>query len=122
MRRHHGGLTMVGALALALGSTACTSDSGDAATNALANRAYIVSLDSDELTVIDLSRLEIIARVSTNGVANHMAEVNADFTKVYVDSSHSNETVVVDEGHLVVGPPDVPHGFINTGQGELRTT
>jgi len=29
---------------------------------ALANRAYIVSLESDELTVIDLAKLEIIAR------------------------------------------------------------
>ena len=31
-----------------------------------------------------------------------------------------DETVVVPEGHVVVGPPDVPHGFTNTGSGELR--
>src|SRR5919109_3645226 len=31
-----------------------------------------------------------------------------------------DETVVVREGHLVVGPPNVPHGFMNTGIGELR--
>ena len=30
------------------------------------------------------------------------------------------ETVVVPEGHVVVGPPNVPHGFTNTGPGELR--
>lgn len=33
-----------------------------------------------------------------------------------------DEEVVVDEGHLVVGPPDVPHGFTNAGPGELRLT
>jgi mannose-6-phosphate isomerase-like protein (cupin superfamily) len=33
-----------------------------------------------------------------------------------------DETFVVDEGHIVVGPPDVPHGFTNTGTGELRLT
>jgi quercetin dioxygenase-like cupin family protein len=33
-----------------------------------------------------------------------------------------DETIVVDEGHIVVGPPDVPHGFTNTGTGELRLT
>ena len=31
-----------------------------------------------------------------------------------------DETVVVPAGHIVVGPPDVPHGFINTGPDELR--
>jgi quercetin dioxygenase-like cupin family protein len=33
-----------------------------------------------------------------------------------------DETVVVEEGHVVVGPSDVPHGFTNTGSGELRLT
>lgn len=32
------------------------------------------------------------------------------------------ETIVVTGGHVVVGPPDVPHGFTNTGSGELRLT
>lgn len=32
------------------------------------------------------------------------------------------ETVVVRGGHVVVGPPDVPHGFTNTGTDELRLT
>ena len=31
-----------------------------------------------------------------------------------------DETVVVAEGHVVVGPPNVPHGFTNSGAGELR--
>jgi mannose-6-phosphate isomerase-like protein (cupin superfamily) len=33
-----------------------------------------------------------------------------------------DETVVVQGGHVVVGPPDVPHGFVNSGPGELRLT
>jgi DNA-binding beta-propeller fold protein YncE len=70
--------------------------------NELANRAYIVSLESDELTVIDLSRLEIIAQVRTAGLANHMVELNADFTKAYIDSSETDEAVVVDTRSLTV--------------------
>jgi mannose-6-phosphate isomerase-like protein (cupin superfamily) len=31
-----------------------------------------------------------------------------------------DETIVVTGGKLVVGPADVPHGFTNTGSGELR--
>ena len=31
-----------------------------------------------------------------------------------------DDTVVVREGHVVVGPSNVPHGFTNTGTGELR--
>ena len=33
-----------------------------------------------------------------------------------------DERVVVSEGHVVVGPSNVPHGFTNTGEGELRIT
>lgn len=103
MRDSQGGLLAIGvAGALMLGCAGCASDGDAVSYEALANRAYIVSLESDELTVIDLSRLEIIARVPTNGLANHMAEVNADFTKVYVDSSQTNETVVIDAKALDV--------------------
>jgi YVTN family beta-propeller protein len=68
----------------------------------LTNRAYIVSRDSDDLTVIDLDRLEIIGRVHTAGIADHMAELNADFTKLYVDSESTNESIVVDAAALRV--------------------
>jgi mannose-6-phosphate isomerase-like protein (cupin superfamily) len=30
------------------------------------------------------------------------------------------DTVVVPAGHVVIGPPDVPHGFTNSGRGQLR--
>ena len=33
-----------------------------------------------------------------------------------------DETVVVDEGHVVVSPPGEAHGFTNTGTGPLRLT
>lgn len=31
-----------------------------------------------------------------------------------------DDQIVVTQGHVVVGPPDVPHGFTNTGSGQLR--
>jgi YVTN family beta-propeller protein len=68
----------------------------------LLQRAYIVSRDSDELTVIDLRTLEIIGQVRTNGRMNHMADLAQDFTKIYVDSSDSDEAVVVDARSLIV--------------------
>jgi DNA-binding beta-propeller fold protein YncE len=68
----------------------------------LVNRAYIVARESDDLTVIDLNRLEIIGQVHTAGVANHMAELNADFTKLYVDSASTNESIVVDAARLEI--------------------
>ena len=30
------------------------------------------------------------------------------------------DEIVVEGGHVVVGPSNVPHGFTNTGTGELR--
>jgi mannose-6-phosphate isomerase-like protein (cupin superfamily) len=33
-----------------------------------------------------------------------------------------DEEVVVLAGHVVVGPPNVPHGFVNSGTGGLRLT
>jgi YVTN family beta-propeller protein len=64
--------------------------------HALEQRAYIVSKNSDELTILDLKKLEIIGKVRTLGEGNHMAELNADFTKAFVDSAETNESVVVD--------------------------
>jgi mannose-6-phosphate isomerase-like protein (cupin superfamily) len=33
-----------------------------------------------------------------------------------------DESVVVAEGHVVVGPAEVAHGFVNSGSGELHLT
>src|SRR5690242_13118885 len=60
----------------------------------LLNRAYIVSKDSGDVTVIDLKGLTIIGSLDIKGRQDHMAELNADFTKGYVDSPGTNESVV----------------------------
>jgi YVTN family beta-propeller protein len=62
----------------------------------LDRRAYVVSRDSDELTVIDLDTLTIVSRVPTGARSAHMAEVSNDGSKVYISSSDSNEIIVVD--------------------------
>jgi YVTN family beta-propeller protein len=91
------GWVVCGVLAL----SACADEGGEPAdvgstTSTLADRAYIVSLESDELTVIDTKSWEILGRVKTGGQMNHMAELSPDFTKVFVDSSHSDQVIVVD--------------------------
>ena len=68
----------------------------------LAQRAYVVSQEHGDLTVIDLPSLNLIARVPTLGVGNHMAELNADFSKAYVSSPDTNEVIVVDTRKLEV--------------------
>lgn len=90
------------ALALATGATVLGCAASHDPPVDLTRRAYIISRDSDDLTVIDLDRLEIVGRVHTAGIANHMAELNADFTKLYVDSASTNETIVVDAVALQV--------------------
>jgi YVTN family beta-propeller protein len=104
-RSSNAGYVLLATLGLALAG--CSSDDATAPAQAqqkqdLLNRAYVVNKGSDELVVIDLSKLEIIAKIPTGGVQNHMAELNATFTKVYVDSSDSHETVVVDATKLQV--------------------
>jgi YVTN family beta-propeller protein len=94
---------VVGGLVLSLGG--CGDDSAaevPVTQAALKNRAYIVARDSDELTVIDLETLEVIGSLKTGGIENHMAELNADFTKLYIDSSHTDEAVVVDVKTITV--------------------
>jgi DNA-binding beta-propeller fold protein YncE len=93
-----------GALAIALGAIGCQGDGAPApaASSDLAQRAYIISWEHEELTVIDLPTLAVVGRVATGGVANHMAELNADFSKVYVSSPDTNEVIVVDARRLVV--------------------
>jgi DNA-binding beta-propeller fold protein YncE len=85
---------------LALGAIGCGAAPSDStpgtATLDLENRAYIVGRDSGEITVIDLNRMEVLGVLDTQGVTNHMAELNADFTKGYVDSTGTNETIVFD--------------------------
>jgi DNA-binding beta-propeller fold protein YncE len=83
----------------------CGSSPNENGTNAgpdidLVNRAYIVSRDSGDVTVIDLRTLDIIGSLDVKGTLDHMAELNADFTKGYVDSPGTNESVVFDTATL----------------------
>lgn len=86
---------------------ACSSSGAPATTQTapakdLAARAYIVSRDSDDVTVIDLNRLEILGSVRTGGKRDHMLEVSADLTKAFVDSPGTDESVVLDTRALSV--------------------
>jgi len=62
----------------------------------LAHRAYVVNRDSGNVAVLDLDRLEMLGNFETCGKGNHMAELNADFSKVYVDSPGTHESIVFD--------------------------
>jgi YVTN family beta-propeller protein len=91
----------VGAIVIAsVAAAGCggTEDSGPD----LLNRAYIVARDSGHVTVIDLNKLEVIGQLDTQGVSNHMGELNGDFTKLYVDSSFTSESIVVDVTRMEV--------------------
>jgi YVTN family beta-propeller protein len=68
----------------------------------LAHRAYVLSQQSDELTVIDTRTHRVIGQVATGGLANHMAEVSAELGKVFVVSSATDEVVVIDARSLEV--------------------
>src|SRR5689334_2364549 len=99
----------VGTLGLAaLGALGCSSAPGDsteppgAGNLDLENRAYIVGRDSGDVTVIDLNRMEVLGVIDTQGIQNHMAELNADFTKAYVDSAGTNETIIFDTKNLKI--------------------
>ena len=98
----------LGAGLFALAAVGCGSSPADSnvppgiGTLDLENRAYIVARDSGEITVIDLNKMEVLGVVDTQGVTNHMAELNADFTKGYVDSSGTNETIIFDARALKI--------------------
>jgi YVTN family beta-propeller protein len=76
--------------------------SPSAASVPLAQRAYVVSRDSGDVTVIDLEKLEILGNMETCGEGDHMGELNADFTKFFVDSPGTHESIVVDTQTLAV--------------------
>jgi DNA-binding beta-propeller fold protein YncE len=105
------------ALALALAGGGCSNDQPVTPTvtppSSLLNRAYIVARDSDDVSVIDLGRMEIIGRLKTGGVEDHMADLNADFTKLYVDSPGTNETVVIDVNRFEISKR-IPVGVFPT--------
>lgn len=93
MSRHH-------ALFMSIAfAGACAGDDGAVD---LAHRAYVVSQQSEELTVIDTEEHRVIGQVATRGISNHMAEVSADLESVFVVSSSTDEIVVIDARSLAI--------------------
>jgi DNA-binding beta-propeller fold protein YncE len=68
----------------------------------LAQRGYVVSRDSDELTVLDLTTFEVIGRLRTCSGGAHMAELSRDFARVFLAAPQKNEVVAVDARTLAV--------------------
>jgi DNA-binding beta-propeller fold protein YncE len=106
MQRGRLGWALFGVGVCVSAAVGCASETGsdsepEVTRQALENRAYVVSRESDELTVIDLDSMEVIGRVATGGASSHMAEVSADFSKVYVTTSQ-DEVAVVDAARLEV--------------------
>jgi DNA-binding beta-propeller fold protein YncE len=62
----------------------------------LQNRAYIISRDSDDVHVIDLNRMEMIADVHPGSTEAHMGALNFGGDELFVDSESKNETEVID--------------------------
>ncbi len=99
----------VGLLAVvAAGMAGCSDDeSFDAA--ALEHRAYVISEASDDLFVVDLRDVSVVARADI-GIgtgdepvnANHMAVLSRDARKLYVTATHHDAIAVVDTETLSV--------------------
>jgi YVTN family beta-propeller protein len=109
----------LGALALGLNALAalgCSSDQDRSLLSPLdppaiseaelANRAYVISNESNDLFIVDLSTMKEVGNVDTsisgevNG--NHMAMVSKDGSKLYVSAADQNALVVVDARTLEV--------------------
>jgi DNA-binding beta-propeller fold protein YncE len=72
----------------------------------LANRAYVISNESNDLFVMDLSTMKEVGNVDTsiseevNG--NHMAMLSKDGSKLYVSAAEQDALVVVDARTLEI--------------------
>jgi DNA-binding beta-propeller fold protein YncE len=83
-----------------------TDISADISEEALSNRAYVISSESNELFVVDLSTLTAVGSVDTsvssqvNG--NHMSMVSRDGSEVFISAADQGAMVVVDARTLTV--------------------
>ncbi|MET0411713.1 MAG: hypothetical protein ABW217_10480 [Polyangiaceae bacterium] len=109
---HRSSTTVALTLALACGACSSSDDetqqADDTATNeVLANRAYVISEQSDELFVMDLRDMTRVGSVSTTvgapgANANHMAMLSPDGRKAYVSATDKDTIVVVDTVRMEV--------------------
>jgi DNA-binding beta-propeller fold protein YncE len=72
----------------------------------LANRAYVISNESNELFVVDLSTMNEVAKVDTSvgeGVnGNHMSMLSKDGSKLYISAAEEGVMVVMDARTLQI--------------------
>jgi YVTN family beta-propeller protein len=93
------------ALAVACGSSEGATGAQDVPAD-LANRAYVISEESNELFVVDLSTMTEVGKVDTSVNAeangNHMSMLNADGSKMFITAAGQDTLVVVDTTTLEV--------------------
>lgn len=93
------------ALALACGSSEDATNVADVPAD-LSNRAYVISEESNELFVVDLSTMTEVGKVDTSVSAeangNHMSMLNADGSKMFITAAGRDTLVVVDTTTLEV--------------------
>jgi len=99
------GITLA-ALAGACGSSDGATQVMDVTAEDLANRAYVISEESNELFVVDLSTMSEVGKVDTGVAAaangNHMSMLNGDGSKMYITAASQDTLVVVDTTTLEV--------------------
>ncbi len=83
-----------------------TLDAVNVSDEELAERAYVISEQSDELFVMDLGSMTEVGKVDTSlstGVnSNHMSMLSGDARKLYVMATNEDAAVVVDTATLQV--------------------
>jgi YVTN family beta-propeller protein len=93
-------------LAVACGGSEQGSNDADVTVEDLSERAYVISEQSNELFVVDLSTLTEVGKVDTSvgsGTnANHMSMLSGDGRKMYITASAHDTLVVVDTTSLEV--------------------
>jgi YVTN family beta-propeller protein len=94
------------ALALACGSSDDATSVTDVAPEDLRNRAYVISEESNDLFVVDLSTMTEVGKIDTSVAAeangNHMSMLNGDGSKMYITAANQDVLVVVDTTTLEV--------------------
>lgn len=93
------------AMAVACGSAEDDTVAADVSPD-LASRAYVISEESNELFVVDLSSMTEVGKVDTSVSAeangNHMSMLNSGGSKMFITAASRNTLVVVDTTTLEV--------------------
>src|SRR4051812_26153752 len=109
-------LSIAGTAALTLAALGCSSSDDRSeispmdiplpTAEELANRAYVISNESNELFIVDLSTMQKVASVDTSvsedANGNHMAMVSKDGGKIYISAAEQGQVVVVDARTLEI--------------------